>query len=36
MTVLKVDFVESWGNSEGLGTITDPEDVFSRPLSIGP
>jgi len=27
--------VESWGNSEGLGTITDPEDVDLRPASIG-
>ena len=27
--------VESWGNSESLGTITDPEDVDLRPDSIG-
>ena len=27
--------VESWGNSEGLGTITDPEDLDARPESIG-
>jgi len=28
-------YVESWGNSEGLGTITAPEDVTERPKSIG-
>lgn len=27
--------VESWGNSEGLGTITSAEDVLTRPDSIG-
>lgn len=27
--------VESWGNSEGLGTISDPEDLVARPSSIG-
>jgi acyl-coenzyme A synthetase/AMP-(fatty) acid ligase len=27
--------VESWGNSESLGTITDPEYVYLRPNSIG-
>jgi acyl-coenzyme A synthetase/AMP-(fatty) acid ligase len=27
--------VESWGNSESLGTITEPEDLNSRPGSIG-
>jgi len=27
--------VESWGNSEGLGTITDREDLARRPSSIG-
>jgi acyl-coenzyme A synthetase/AMP-(fatty) acid ligase len=27
--------VESWGNSEGLGTITDPADLDVRPGSIG-
>lgn len=27
--------VESWGNSESLGTITEPEDLVSRPGSIG-
>jgi len=33
--VLKSPLIESWGNSEGLGTITDKEDLFSRPDSIG-
>jgi len=32
---LKSPIVESWGNSEGLGTITDKEDLFVRPNSIG-
>ncbi len=27
--------VESWGNTEGLGTITEPDDLLSRPDSIG-
>jgi fatty-acyl-CoA synthase len=27
--------IESWGNSEGLGTITEPEDLENRPTSIG-
>ena len=27
--------VESWGNSEALGTITRPEDLDERPESIG-
>lgn len=27
--------VESWGNTESLGTITDPEDLDIRPDSIG-
>lgn len=27
--------VESWGNSEGLGTITDLDDLVGRPESIG-
>ena len=27
--------MESWGNSESLGTITDPEDLEVRPDSIG-
>lgn len=29
------NIVESWGNSEGLGTITDIEDLQNRPNSIG-
>ena len=29
------EIVESWGNSESLGTITDPSDLDSRPESIG-
>jgi acyl-coenzyme A synthetase/AMP-(fatty) acid ligase len=29
------EIVESWGNSESLGTITDPEDLDVRPDSIG-
>jgi acyl-CoA synthetase (AMP-forming)/AMP-acid ligase II len=29
------EVVESWGNSEGLGTITDPHDLIARPSSIG-
>jgi acyl-coenzyme A synthetase/AMP-(fatty) acid ligase len=29
------EIVESWGNTEALGTITDPEDVYLRPDSIG-
>lgn len=33
--ILKSPVIESWGNSEGLGTITDEEDLFSRPDSIG-
>jgi fatty-acyl-CoA synthase len=33
--MLKSPLIESWGNSEGLGTITDKEDLFSRPDSIG-
>jgi acyl-coenzyme A synthetase/AMP-(fatty) acid ligase len=32
---LKSDIVESWGNTESLGTITEPEDLFLRPDSIG-
>ena len=27
--------IESWGNSEGLGTITTPNDLRTRPDSIG-
>ncbi|MFZ2874522.1 MAG: class I adenylate-forming enzyme family protein [Phycisphaerales bacterium] len=33
--VLGSDVVESWGNSESLGTITDPEDLDVRPQSVG-
>ena len=33
--VLKSEIVESWGNSESLGTITDPEDLYVRPCSVG-
>jgi acyl-coenzyme A synthetase/AMP-(fatty) acid ligase len=32
---LAADYIESWGNSEGLGTITSPADVQLRPASIG-
>lgn len=34
-SLLKSPVIESWGNSEGLGTITDKEDLFNRPNSIG-
>jgi len=34
-SLLKSAIIESWGNSEGLGTITDKEDLFNRPDSIG-
>ena len=34
-TLLKSNIIESWGNTESLGTITDPEDIFIRPNSIG-
>lgn len=33
--ILQSRIVESWGNSESLGTITDPEDIETRPDSIG-
>ena len=33
--VLGSQIVESWGNSESLGTITEPEDLDVRPNSIG-
>lgn len=33
--VLGSRVVESWGNTESLGTITDPEDLDTRPNSIG-
>jgi len=32
---LRSKVVESWGNSESLGTITEPEDLQTRPNSIG-
>jgi len=32
---LGCEIVESWGNTESLGTITDPEDLDRRPNSIG-
>lgn len=32
---LKSDIIESWGNTEGLGTITQAEDLYKRPSSIG-
>jgi acyl-coenzyme A synthetase/AMP-(fatty) acid ligase len=33
--LLNCDIIESWGNSESLGTITDPDDIKTRPTSIG-
>lgn len=33
--LLSVDVIESWGNSEGLGTITEVNDIKLRPNSIG-
>ena len=33
--VLGSEVVESWGNSESLGTVTEPEDLDERPESIG-
>jgi len=33
--VIGCQYIESWGNSEGLGTITDANDVTTRPRSIG-
>jgi len=35
MEVLHSGIIESWGNTEGLGTITLPDDVKTRPDSIG-
>lgn len=29
------DIIEVWGNSEGLGTITEPADLYNHPNSIG-
>jgi acyl-coenzyme A synthetase/AMP-(fatty) acid ligase len=34
-SLLSSDIIESWGNSESLGTITDAEDIEKRPNSIG-
>ena len=34
-SVLGCGYVESWGNSEGLGTICGPADVLKRPVSVG-
>lgn len=31
----KCNLIEVWGNSEGLGTITDTEDLKLRPKSVG-
>jgi len=33
--LFKSPMIESWGNSEGLGTITEKEDLRFRPNSIG-
>jgi len=33
--LLRCKYQESWGNSEGLGTITDPDDLTFRPQSVG-
>lgn len=33
--ILKSNIIESWGNSEGLGTITEKDDLYTRPDSIG-
>jgi len=33
--ILESPVIESWGNSEGLGTITDKDDLYIRPESIG-
>ena len=33
--LLDSKIVESWGNSEALGTITEPDDLDERPESIG-
>lgn len=35
LEVLKCEYIESWGNSEGLGTITSECDARVRPTSIG-
>lgn len=31
----RCNLIEVWGNSEGLGTITEPSDLFEHPFSIG-
>lgn len=31
----KCNIIEAWGNSEGLGTITSPNDLLIRPESVG-
>lgn len=31
----KCNIIEAWGNSEGLGTITSPDDILIRPTSVG-
>jgi len=33
--LLRCNIIESWGNSESLGTITEAEDLSIRPNSIG-
>jgi len=33
--LLRCNVIESWGNSESLGTITEAEDLNTRPNSIG-
>ena len=33
--MFKCNIIEVWGNSEGLGTITEPMDLFDHPYSIG-
>jgi acyl-CoA synthetase (AMP-forming)/AMP-acid ligase II len=33
--VIGCQYIESWGNSEGLGTVTEANDVIIRPRSIG-
>ena len=35
LEVLQCEYIESWGNSEGLGTITSEHDARLRPSSIG-
>ena len=33
--MFRCNLIEAWGNSEGLGTITEPSDLFKHPGSIG-